>query len=87
MMQTLYLAICIFLFINLIVGLKRTSQGPTAADRLVTAQFFTTKAVAILLLLAHILNAPSLRDIALVFVLLAVIVTIAFVRLQTRSLS
>ena len=79
-MQTLYLALALFLLLNLGAGMWRVLRGPTAADRMLAAQLFGTTAVAILLLLAQASETPALRDVALVFALLAAVTAVAFVR-------
>lgn len=79
-MQTLYFALALFLLINLCAGIWRVLQGPTVADRMLAAQLFGTTVVAILLLLAHALEKPALRDVALVFALLAAVTAVAFVQ-------
>jgi len=79
-MQTLSLILAFFLLLNLAAGMWRALRGPTAVDRMLSAQLFGTTAVAILLLLAHANHQPALRDIALVFALLAGVTAIAFVR-------
>ena len=79
-MQTLYLALALFLLLNLIAGMWRVLRGPTAADRMLAAQLFGTTAVACLLLLAQASGTPYLRDVALIFALLAAVTAIAFVR-------
>ncbi len=58
----------------------RVLRGPTAADRMLAAQLFGTTAVAILLLLAEAAGSAALRDVALVFALLAAVTAVAFVR-------
>jgi multicomponent Na+:H+ antiporter subunit F len=78
--QTLYLALALFLLLNLIAGMWRVLRGPTAADRMLAAQLFGTTAVASLLLLAQASSTSYLRDIALIFALLAAVTAIAFVR-------
>lgn len=78
--MNLPLAITIFLVLNLAAGLWRVMQGPTAADRMLAAQLFGTTAVAVLLLLAEGMDRPPLRDVALVFALLAAVAATAFVR-------
>lgn len=65
-------------------GMFRILRGPTAADRMMTAQLFGTCGVAILLLLSVGMNNPSLLDIALVFALLAALATMTFVRRTWR---
>lgn len=79
-MQILYLALALFLLVNLGAGMWRILRGPTAADRMLAAQLFGTTAVAVLLLLAQATGATALRDVALVFALLAAVTAVAFVR-------
>jgi len=79
-MQHLYLVLAMFLLLNLGAGMWRVLRGPTAADRMLAAQLFGTTAVAVLLLLAEMTNSVALRDVALVFALLAAVTAIAFVR-------
>jgi multicomponent Na+:H+ antiporter subunit F len=79
-MQILFLAMALFLLLSLIVGMWRVLRGPTAADRMLASQLFGTTAVAILLLLAQADDNPALRDVALVFAILAAVTAVAFVR-------
>ena len=79
-MQTLYLALALFLLLNLVAGMWRVLRGPTAADRMLAAQLFGTTSVAVLLVLAQATDKAALRDVALVFALLAAVTAIAFVR-------
>lgn len=79
-MQTLYLALALFLLLNLGAGMWRVLRGPTAADRMLAAQLFGTTAVAMLLLLAQATGNAALRDVALVFALLAAVTAVAFVQ-------
>jgi len=78
--QPLYLTLAVFLLLNLGAGMWRVVRGPTNADRMLAAQLFGTTAVAILLLLAQAYGIPALRDVALVFALLAAVTAVAFVR-------
>ena len=68
------------LLVSIIVGLARVERGPTPADRMLAAQLFGTTGVAILLLLSEAMDAPALRDVALVFALLAAMAAVAFVK-------
>jgi len=79
-MQTLYLTLAVFLLLNLAAGMWRVLRGPTTADRMLATQLFGTTAVAILLLLAEAGIYNALRDVALVFALLAGVTAVAFVR-------
>ncbi len=79
-MQSLLWLLTLLLLLNLLAGLWRALQGPTAADRLAVIQLFGTTAVAVLLLQAGSSGEDALRDVALVFALLAAITAVAFVR-------
>lgn len=79
-MNELYLAVAVFLLLNVLAGLVRVLLGPTSADRMLSAQLFGTTGAAILLLLAQALSVPALRDVALVLVLVSVVAVVAFVR-------
>ena len=68
------------LMLSIVAGLVRVERGPTAADRMLVAQLFGTTGVAVLLLLAEAMRIPSLRDVSLVFALLAVMAAVAFVK-------
>lgn len=68
----------VFLLLNLIAGMWRIHRGPSAADRMLAALLFGTTTVAIILTLAESTGQPSLRDVALLFVLLATIISLAF---------
>jgi multicomponent Na+:H+ antiporter subunit F len=68
-----------FLLLNLLAGLWRIGAGPTAADRMLAVLLFGSTTVALLLIMAQWLGDDSLRTVALLFVVLATIVTLAFV--------
>lgn len=84
-MTAFYVAVALLLLSTLVAGLWRILRGPTSADRMLAAQLFGTVAVASLLLLAQASGNPSLRDVALVFALLAAVTVVAFVRRVWRS--
>ncbi len=79
-MDEWYAGVAVFLLLNLMAGLVRIIRGPTVADCMMAAQLFGTTGVATLVLLAQVLGSPSLRDVALVFALLAAVATVAFVK-------
>lgn len=62
------------------LGLARILWGPSAADRLMSAQLLGTGAIAALLLIAVASETSAVVDVALTFALLAAFVSIAFVR-------
>jgi multicomponent Na+:H+ antiporter subunit F len=70
----------VFLLLNLVGGLVRVLRGPTPGDRMMSAQLFGTTGVAVLLVLAQATGTGALRNVALVFVLLAVVNAVVFVR-------
>lgn len=80
MLTHLLLGLATFLLLNLAAGMWRVMRGPSAADRMLAAQLFGTTAVAVLLLLAQAMQRPALRDIALVFALLAAVAAVTFVQ-------
>ena len=79
-MKLILLGFASLLLISILVGLVRVERGPTPADRMLAAQLFGTTGVAILLLLAEAMEIPALRDVALVFALLAAMAAAAFVK-------
>lgn len=79
-MEVILLWLVVILFISLLGGLVRVIIGPTPADRMLAAQLMGTSGVGILLLLAQAFLLPPLRDVALVFSLLAAIAAVAFVQ-------
>jgi multicomponent Na+:H+ antiporter subunit F len=75
------LAYAVFTFVlvaNLAAGFVRILRGPRLADRLLAAQLFGTAGVALLLVLAQ--AQPALRDVAMVFALLALLAVVVFAR-------
>jgi multicomponent Na+:H+ antiporter subunit F len=78
--DTFLLAVSLFLLANLLAGLLATARARGLADPMLAAQLFGTTSVAILLLLAEALAAPPLRNVALVFALLAAVAAVAFGR-------
>lgn len=80
-MSLLLMAAAGFLFLTMVAGFWRVLRGPDPGDRLMAAQLFGTTVVAILLLIAEATGQRALRDLALVFAALAVVVVVAFVRL------
>jgi multicomponent Na+:H+ antiporter subunit F len=84
-MAELRLAIALFLVLNVLVGLVRVVRGPRFADRMLVSLLFGTTGVAVLLVLAAQPGGGALRDVALVFSLLASISVVAFARLAAHD--
>jgi len=79
-MAVLQVTMVVVLLASVFVGLLRVFIGPTTGDRMLAAQLLGTGGVAVLLLLAFVLESPSLIDVALVFALLAAVTAVAFAR-------
>jgi multicomponent Na+:H+ antiporter subunit F len=78
-MQTYYTWLALVLLGAMLAGLARVAIGPRPADRMLGAQLFGSTGVAVLLLLGQAAGDESLRNVALAFVLLALLALIAFV--------
>ena len=74
----------VFLLLNLGAGLWRAWKGPTDGDRLLTTLLFATTSVAVLLLMSAWLALPAIRTVALMLVLLATIISLAFFGMPER---
>jgi multicomponent Na+:H+ antiporter subunit F len=77
-----YLTIlAVLLLLTLLGGLARVLRGPTAADRMLATQLFSTAGVGVLLLLAFAQTQFALLNVALALAVLAPLALIAFIRL------
>ena len=65
-----------------LAALPRLVLGPSAEDRMISAQLAGTGTVATLILLGAASGAPALYDVALVFAALAAVAGLAFVALR-----
>ena len=72
--------IALFLLLTVLGGLVRVARGPTLADRMLVAQLFGTTGVAVLLLFSAGPGMEPLRDVALIFAVLAPITVVALAR-------
>ena len=79
-MDRFYLGFALFLLLVLAGGLARVIRGPTRCDRLLAAQLLGTTGVAVLLVLSEATGQPGLRDVALLFALLAAFNIVVFIR-------
>lgn len=83
-MASFYMAVAFILLMTMVFGLIRVMRGPSRVDRMLAAQLLGTSSVGILLLLAMAFDQSALRDVALVFALLAAISGLAFVRVLSK---
>ena len=74
------LATVIVLLLFLAVGLVRAVIGPSLQDRMLSVQLLGTGGVAVLLLMATLLEATALIDVALVLALLAAVAAATLTR-------
>lgn len=79
-MHDVRFGVAVFLLLTVIVGLVRVARGPTLADRILVAQLFGTTGVAVLLLLSADPGMSALRNVALIFAILAPITVVAFIK-------
>lgn len=79
-MHELRVGVATFLLLNVIFGLVRVQRGPTLADRMLVAQLFGTTGVAVLLILGADPGMSALRNVALIFAILAPITVVAFIK-------
>ncbi len=85
MMDSVLAGMAVFLLLNLVAGMLRVYRGPTLADRMLAALLFSTTTVAVLLLMAEWMDMAALRNVALLFVMLASILSLAFVGLPSGA--
>lgn len=79
MMPLFFGVLALFLLLTLAAGLGPILRGPKPADRMVAVQMVGTTGVGVLLLLAEATGDDALRNVALAFVLLALMALVAFV--------
>ncbi|MDX1678084.1 monovalent cation/H+ antiporter complex subunit F [Arsukibacterium sp.] len=79
------MAMAVALLGTMLLGLWRVIQGPALLDRLLAVQLFGTTGVALSLVLAHALEQPALRDVALVMAVLAAAAPAALVQRLKNS--
>lgn len=84
-MSDFLLAAALLLLLNAVVGVVRLYASPYPADRMLIILIIGSTTVAILLLLAYRQQPPVLLEVALSFVLLAAIGSIAFVQQRLRA--
>ena len=80
-MKTVFLlSTLMVLALIIVLGLVRAVQGPSLGDRLTSILLLGTTGIAMLFLLASLLQATALIDVALVLALLSAVVSAALTR-------
>lgn len=75
----------VVLLATVAVSLVRTWRGPSAADRMMSAQLIGTSGIGVALLLAAAAGDTSVVDVALILALLAAFAAVAFVKSTTSD--
>ena len=76
----MYIAVTIAILIAIAVGLVRAFRGPTLYDRIMAANMIGTLTVLMVAVLGFMTGRPEFLDIALVYVLISFVSTIAVLR-------
>jgi multicomponent Na+:H+ antiporter subunit F len=79
----MFSTVSIVIMIAIAVGLVRAFRGPTLYDRVLAANMIGTLTVLMVAVLGFMAGRPEFLDIALVYVLISFVSTIAVLRLHT----
>jgi multicomponent Na+:H+ antiporter subunit F len=71
--------VALVLAATMALGLVRVARGPETADRLSASLLLSSTGVGLLAVLSVLTDSPTLRDVALVLVVLSVLVVVVFV--------
>ena len=80
----MFIAISIVILVAIAVGLVRAFRGPTLYDRVLAANMIGTLTVLMVAVLGFMTGRPEFLDIALVYVLISFVSTIAVLRVVTN---
>jgi multicomponent Na+:H+ antiporter subunit F len=72
-------SVALVLVLSMLTGLVRAALGPTPADRLSAALLLGSTGVGLLVVLSAVTGTSTLRDVALVLVVLSALVVVVFV--------
>jgi multicomponent Na+:H+ antiporter subunit F len=76
----MYVVITIVILIAIAIGLVRAFRGPTLYDRVLAANMIGTLTVLMVAVLGFMSGRPEFLDIALVYVLISFVSTIAVLK-------
>jgi multicomponent Na+:H+ antiporter subunit F len=79
----MFTTVSIVILVAIAVGLVRAIRGPTLYDRVLAANMIGTLTVLMVAALGFMAGRPEFLDIALVYVLISFVSTIAVLRLYT----
>ena len=79
----MYIAVTITILLAIAIGLVRAFLGPTLYDRVMAANMVGTLTVLMVSVLGFMTGRPEFLDIALVYVLISFVSTIAVLRVSS----
>lgn len=82
----MYVLATIAIMIAVAIGLFRAFRGPTLYDRILAANMIGAQTVLLVAVIGFLTGRPEFLDIALVYVLISFVGTVAVLRVCTRCL-
>jgi multicomponent Na+:H+ antiporter subunit F len=76
----MFITVSVVILVAIAVGLVRAFRGPTLYDRVLAANMIGTLTVLMVAVLGFLTGRPEFLDIALVYVLISFVSTIAVLR-------
>jgi len=83
----MFITVSIVILVAIALGLLRAFRGPTLYDRVLAANMIGTLTVLMVAVLGFMTGRPEFLDIALVYVLISFVSTIAVLRVVTNRAS
>ena len=83
----MFIAVSAVLLVAIALGLVRAFRGPTLYDRVMAANMIGTLTVLMVAVLGFMAGRPEFLDIALVYVLISFVSTIAVLRVYANRVS
>jgi multicomponent Na+:H+ antiporter subunit F len=83
----MYIVVTITILVAIAIGLLRAFRGPTLYDRVMAANMVGTLTVLMVSVLGFMTGRPEFLDIALVYVLISFVSTIAVLRVSNARKS
>ncbi|NNF17803.1 MAG: pH regulation protein F [Gammaproteobacteria bacterium] len=80
----MYIVVSVVILISITMGLVRAYRGPTLYDRVMAANMIGTLTVLMVSVLGFLTGRPEFLDIALVYVLISFVSTIAVLRVSAN---
>jgi multicomponent Na+:H+ antiporter subunit F len=83
----MFIAVSAVILVAIALGLVRAFRGPTLYDRVMAANMIGTLTVLMVAVLGFMAERPEFLDIALVYVLISFVSTIAVLRVYASRVS